>query len=333
MKSESNYSSAIAFLRLPLTLLVVFIHVPYTPMGRVADYIHEFWIEGVCSVAVPAFFFISGYLFCPVSFSWKVYGGKLKRRINTLLIPYMAWNLIALLVLVIPHFNDFDYSLINVLAVFVDCRYSFLHTAGGSPIDYPLWYIRDLMVCCVLSPLLYATWKLKKIIPAIFLILWVCGISLPFGASSIAICFFTLGGVVRIYGFPLMNKPKFWLASVVLILCIYIVTGLNHTFHSATMPIVVLSLFPLGEWIMTKSYMQRVSKYGSFAFVLYASHAIFIKKIWNFFIAIGSHQSVAYWLTYISVLIICIMLYFFIRKSSVIYGILTGKRITVKRTI
>lgn len=145
MKSESNYSSVIAFLRLPLTLLVVFIHVPYTSTGQLTDYIHKFWIDGVCSVAVavPASFFISGYLFCPVKFSWQVYGRKLKRRINTLLIPYAAWNLIALLILVIPHFHDFDYSIVNVLAAFVDCRYSFLHTTGGSPIDYPLWYIRD----------------------------------------------------------------------------------------------------------------------------------------------------------------------------------------------
>lgn len=333
MKSESNYSSAIAFLRLPLTLLVVFIHVPYITMGRTADYIHEFWIDGICSVAVPAFFFISGYLFCPVKFSWQVYGEKLKRRIHTLLIPYMAWNLIALLVLIVPHFHDFDYSPTNVLAVFVDCRYSFLHTTGGSPIDYPLWYIRDLMVCCVLSPLFYATWGLKRLVPVIFLILWICEISLPIGASSIAVCYFTLGGVVRIYGFPLMNKPKFWLASVVFILCIYIVTGLNHTFHSATMPIIVLSLFPFGEWILAKNHRcERASKYGSLAFVLYAYHAIFIKKIWNLFIAFGVHQSVAYCLTYISVLIVCAMIYFFIRKSSVIYGILTGKRITVERT-
>lgn len=332
MKSESNYSSVIAFLRLPLTLLVVFIHVPYTSTGQLTDYIHEFWIDGVCSVAVPAFFFISGYLFCPVKFSWQVYGRKLKRRINTLLIPYTAWNLIALLILVIPHFHDFDYSVANVLAVFVDCRYSFLHTTGGSPIDYPLWYIRDLMVCCVLTPLFYAAQKLKRLIPIIFLILWICEISLPIGTSSIAVCFFTLGGVIRIYGFPFINRPKFWLTSVTLILYVYLVTGLSPTFHSAAMPVIVLSLFPFGEWILAKNKCERASKYGSFAFVLYASHAIFIKKIWNLFIAIGLQQSVAYWLSYISVLIVCIVIYFFIRKSSTIYGILTGKRITLVRT-
>lgn len=56
----------IASLRLPLTLLVVFIHVHYVSWGNeLCDNIHKFWINGICSIAVPAFFFISGYLFYP----------------------------------------------------------------------------------------------------------------------------------------------------------------------------------------------------------------------------------------------------------------------------
>jgi len=328
MKDVSNYNSVIAFLRLPLTLLVVFIHVPYTSMGGDVDYIHEFWIDGICSIAVPAFFFISGYLFCPVKFSWQVYGEKLKRRINTLLIPYIAWNLIALLVLIIPYYHDFNYSVANVLAVFVDCKYSFLHATSSSPIDYPLWYIRDLIVCCVLSPMFYAAGKLKGLIPAISLILWICEISLPIGGiSAIAICFFTLGGCVRIYGLPFKNRPNSWLISIVLILCIYLATGLNLVFHCAVMPVIVLSLFPLGKWILAKSKWDKFSKYGNFAFVLYASHAIFIKKIWNQFMAIGLHQSVVYWATYILMIVVGIMLYYFIQRNVTISSILIGKRI------
>ena len=51
-------------------------------------------ISLVNKTGVPAFFFISGYLFF---LSKKSYGKKLKDRIHTLLIPYILWNLLLLL--------------------------------------------------------------------------------------------------------------------------------------------------------------------------------------------------------------------------------------------
>lgn len=64
MKDVSNYNSVIAFLRLPLTLLVVFIHVPYTSMGGMLTtstnfglmayalllFLHSFSFQVICFV-------------------------------------------------------------------------------------------------------------------------------------------------------------------------------------------------------------------------------------------------------------------------------------------
>ena len=53
--------------------------------------------EGLCRIAVPCFFLISGYLFFKglARWDWGVWTAKLKRRVHTLLIPYFLWNLLA----------------------------------------------------------------------------------------------------------------------------------------------------------------------------------------------------------------------------------------------
>lgn len=325
---STDYNSTIAFLRLPLTLLVVFIHVPFNSSDEFSVIFHKFWIEGICSIAVPAFFFISGFLFFTKEFSWKTYGSKLKRRIRTLLVPYLAWNLIALLVVMIPHFNDYDFSIQNVLAVFVNTKYSFLHTEGSSPIDYPLWYIRDLMICCILSPLFYTIRKLNILIPVIFWILWTCEVSLPVGTSSISICFFTLGGVIRVYGFPFKNHAFGYLAVSLLLMSIYIISGLDLSLHNIVMLILVLSLLPIGGFFLHNQFCNCFLLYVDIAFVIYAFHAIFVKKIYNIFIYFELSDCAAYILTYILTIMLCAIFNIILRETSPqIYSILTGKRI------
>lgn len=68
--------------------------------------------------------------------------------------------------------------------------------------------------------------------------------------------------------------------SFFLPLFFFLVTGLNATFKLAAMPVIVLSCSPLCQWILAKYNCERASKYASFAFVLYASHAIFGTYLW-----------------------------------------------------
>lgn len=324
---NTSYNSIIAFLRFPLTLLVVFIHVPFNSSSVLCNNLHKFWIEGVCSIAVPTFFFISGYLFFTKDFSCETYRSKLKRRIKTLLIPYIAWNFLALLAVVIPHYNDYNYSALNILAAFINTKYSFLNTVGESPIDYPLWYIRDLMVCCILSPLFYFVRRLNIFIPLIFWVLWILGISLPIGTSSIAICFFSLGGVIRIYGFPFENHPFGYIFVSLILMLAYVISGLELILHNAVMPILVLSLFPIGKSFLPESVPILFHAYGKVAFVIYAAHAIFIKKIWNILIDLDLSHWLVYVMTYILAIVICVFLDYIAKKIlPQLYGILTGTR-------
>ena len=105
MTNDELQSKTIAFLRFPLIVGVVLIHCYYKelPIGGVKvpvmdEYpiyklIADLFSQVLARTAVPLFFLISGYLFFyKSSFSWPMYGSKLRKRAQTLLLPYLFWN-------------------------------------------------------------------------------------------------------------------------------------------------------------------------------------------------------------------------------------------------
>ena len=65
------------------------------------------------------------------------------------------------------------------------------------PYDSPLWYVRDLMIMCILSPIAYLYIKrLKSRGVGILAILYLAGVNTGVvGLSMSAIVFFILGGI------------------------------------------------------------------------------------------------------------------------------------------
>lgn len=165
MKSNSLQSKTIEWLRFFCIWAVVLLHAAGRPLeGKdiisykygAYDTIRIFFSEGLCRVAVPIFFLMSGYLFFVGLEEWRtdVWIDKIKRRGRTLLLPYLLWNLIAI-----------GFPLIKPYAVFLkggewpDVTI-WWNLIGGlrafwSPLNYPLWFMRDLMVFIVLSPILF----------------------------------------------------------------------------------------------------------------------------------------------------------------------------------
>ena len=90
--------------------------------------------QTLVKVAMPTFFIISGYLFFANNekFNKEIYWQKIWRRVKTLLIPYIIWNMIMAIKLKI--FN---------LSIFVE------------PANMPLWFLRDLIIVSLLTPILY----------------------------------------------------------------------------------------------------------------------------------------------------------------------------------
>ena len=103
--ADELQSRVIAFLRFPLIVGVVFIH-NYRPSIIVGNevmgsethmptysFIGQLFSQYIGWISVPLFFFFSGFLFFyKADYSLQTYIYKIKRRISTLLIPYLFWN-------------------------------------------------------------------------------------------------------------------------------------------------------------------------------------------------------------------------------------------------
>lgn len=169
MTNGDVLSQTITFLRLPLIVAVVFIHTVLADitMGGFQlahegqfpahDLLRHIISGEIAQTAVPLFFFISGFLFFRrTDFSAAAYGRKLKRRVRTLLVPYVFWNAAEVLKIFLaqtflPHMISSgsykpvaDYNWSDWLSVFWNFP--------GSPANFPLWFVRDLMVIILFAP-------------------------------------------------------------------------------------------------------------------------------------------------------------------------------------
>ena len=164
--NEINYrlSRAITWLRFPLIFLIIMLHC-YS-VQRVEGN-HDIYFKTIYpfslwlgETGVPGFFFISGFLFF---LSKKSYTQKIRTRIRTLFVPYILWNLILLSVYLATYIigypqdinsrNIADYNLIDYIRLFWD-RGSY-DNGNFVPLLCPLWYIRNLLVMSIISPILY----------------------------------------------------------------------------------------------------------------------------------------------------------------------------------
>ena len=187
-------SQSLDLLRFPLAVIVLIIHtfntngftvqgVPVSLENKPILLEINNFIDGFLrGQSVPIYFFISGFVFFwGVEWTKETYLHKLNNRVKTLLIPYLIWNTIAVLkklFLRLPCFSSLfpnahkirlDFSLPAILENYwneskgifaAPASANEMVTDGIYPADIPLWFIRDLMIVVLCTPVLH--WILNR---------------------------------------------------------------------------------------------------------------------------------------------------------------------------
>lgn len=165
MEVNSNKNIVFNYIKFILILGVLAVHsnvyadydAPDVPLGR---YIVEIFSTGLTKVCVPCFFILSGYLYFNnvAKFNRATYLSKTRRRIRTLLIPYLLWNLIGLAIILLK-FRYFNYPSFGVVENGHICLprliEGFWDYAYGYPYAFAFWFIRNLIIFAILSPVAY----------------------------------------------------------------------------------------------------------------------------------------------------------------------------------
>ena len=298
---EKRLSNTIAWLRFPLIFLIIMLHC-YSVQRMEGE--HELYFKAVYPFAlwlgetgVPGFFFISGFLFF---LSKKSYTEKLRSRFHTLFIPYILWNLLLLILYVfayaIGHPQDINgknivgYSFIDYLRLFWD-RGSY-DNGNFVPILCPLWYIRNLIIMSILSPLLYYLIRYVRELFLIIVAVW--WMTTPHNAFiSQTILFFSLGAYFAILNKnPLetvdRNKGIFLtLFSVFaigdILSHVYIGTPINLQIHRISLIFNIPAFLLLGDWCVRHGYTSKFLPNA--AFIVFCVHYPIVVILRKFCIA------------------------------------------------
>ncbi len=245
--------------------------------------------------ATSVFFLISGYLFFRNYDSPGAYRGKLKRRLFTLAVPYLLWNLIAskwvlkFFALIIRHdpISAAEiFGTASVFSVFVGQPPMFF------PADSPLWFMRELMLMCLFAPAinrmmrcgaaplilvgLFATWRLLSI----FIGGWLDGFTQ-------SLFFFSLGAYICINGInPFSCWKKFLWPSIAFLVIFLTCTKLweqNLEYWIGFTDLAKVSiLMTASDWLSRQRYGTDIAYFGSATFFLYVTHCILIWQTQKF---------------------------------------------------
>lgn len=188
---------------------VVYIHAAiskYVDCSPVVTSYYNFLTRGLVAFSVPGFFMCSGFLFFLNYKGFESYGRKLKSRIRGLAVPYVFWISLSLLVTFFIQdilglsqlFGAGKMKLIHDFTL-MDVVQSYWNVRDGGPFLSTMWFLKDLMVCVLLAPLLFQVLRFGK---------WSLLAILAFVAASIfggrvatiglsSVMYFAIGGGVQ----------------------------------------------------------------------------------------------------------------------------------------
>lgn len=166
-------------------------------------FIQVFISSGFTSIAVPVFFSISGYfLFLNKKQSFKNYRLVLSKRFSSLVIPYLFWSISWFAL----------YFLKDLFIKKCIQNYTLKYIVNEvfiNPIPLQFWFIRDLFLLVIVSPLIYFLIKYSKgLIIFFFAIIWYLNVLVPLN-ESIALLFFFIGSYLGINRIDLKSNKNY----------------------------------------------------------------------------------------------------------------------------
>ncbi len=323
-------SQTLDVLRFPLAAVIVVIHVFSSCgfVGRCADDAERAchpllvavsaFINGFLkSQSVPVYFFISGFVFfLGIELTKDVYLRKMRNRMKSLLVPYIIWNTIALLLLVVrflPVVHDYAASrqtLCLSLSGLLSCYWSYdnslvpeavsgiggIASVGSYPINVPLWFLRDLMIVALSAPLIwYVLRHTKHYVLCLAGVVWfVSGSFFPghFYQLATAYFFFSFGAYMSVNGKDMLREfGRYFRCSLV----VYPLLGVLHIAAAYYCPDLcpwikrlnvfagLLFAYNVAAWLLKRKICRVSAFLSSASFFVYVSHTLVYSRTTRLF--------------------------------------------------
>jgi len=173
------------FLKVILTVGIVLRHSTLEPSSRAIILLTE--------VCVPLFFALSGYLFffhVPERPDIRWFAEKWKRRLFSLVIPYLIANMVAFAI----YWSAGRFAPDLVSGFFGDNLRNPFYVLWTGPVNLSLWFIRDLIIAVITTPVIWLLVRYGKFwVVLAYGLLWLFGAQTPWNNF-----FFMLGSYLAI---------------------------------------------------------------------------------------------------------------------------------------
>lgn len=291
-----------------------------------------------CHAFQPIYFGLAGYLFFQNIESDVIpkYKSKLKKRVISLMVPYILWNILAFgLYLLLVH-NDVKSYLVDNFQNLYASR-NVIDLIFHVPVDEHLWFVQDLIVVSIISLPLFYLMNNKKWYVLLCLIILAMIVHQTKLAS---IASFAVGNYIGINHKELLQEicksKSMFVACImgtiaVISIQLYRALPLNVLFMFAWIP--ALTLWMLYD-IMNMDNRLRKFKIGGarrYFFFCYLAHdpllSIICKKLsvwsnYNFLVSM-----MLYLIVFIGIISIMVFIGFLMdKKLHRVFAILTGGR-------
>ena len=320
---EKLRSESLNLLRFPLAVVVVLIHIfssegfklhgqeitfDSTPFFLEVNYFIDGFLR---KQSVPIYFFISGYVFfLGITLTRETYKRKLKNRVKTLFIPFLTWNTLCILLGLFWYLPCFESLFPNLYKIKLDFSlsailYSYWDKTKGIfvpfepptkidvvPQNGPLWFVRDLMIIVLSTPVLY--WLLKHMRHHVVCLLCVAWFVLAYwNLGHIdrllpGYFFFTWGAYMSINQKDMLVEfGRFsWLSAVLYVgLGLAFVASANwfpdasDTIKRLNILVGLLFAYNLASWLLQKNICRPNAFLSSASFFIYVSHWLIYSQL------------------------------------------------------
>ena len=354
MNKQATFNEKVVWISFITSIFVIYIHannlhnVGMNEDENMLGYVLSAVLgnDGIGGIAVPFFFLLSGYrFFCFNVFSLKsiqIIKQKMRRRIKSLVIPYVLWNSIGMLFYILVTRVPFALSIMNEPYIVEVSIPAILKGVFLYDYYFPFWFLHDLIILTLCTPFLVRVLRNKMCNIVLLLVVAMVYVLAPenihfwevyiFKAQSLL--FFWLGASLSVYGRKNFERPYTKGKSLVSCILLFLLMMIRGT----SIPMVSkLSLIiePLLYW-RAFDFMRipRLKWFHRQSFFIYASHLIPTIIIMKLLAKLSYGNVWAAAIAYIITPGIVLYIIFILSKSLChfmphVYNILSGGRLSI----
>ena len=241
---------------------------------------------------IPMYYFLSGFSYFG-NFTLASTLDKWKRRVFTLLIPWLCWNTIVWGLNILIRQIPFIASRLNTDAGYQFTLRSWFVTGLMNSADGPMWFIKNLIVLTLLSPVIYLLIKNKYVgIAAI-----IGGLAAVYFTNAdrftipVSLVFFMEAGYCSLHLRPLFLRRYSSTARICagVLLGLYLIFCRSDSFQSGGLVhVLTFTVVNLILWVLAgdKEMSETAKKLNGYRFWIYSSHYFPLESIEKVFLMV-----------------------------------------------